>query len=276
MVALIWGYEADYPFNKNCQKFKAAGLPYYVCPGTSTWNSIIGRNQNGFANLKNAAINGKKYGAKGYLNTNWGDQGHWQSLSVCYPTLLYGAALSWNVEQNADINIAKHVSHQVFNDKTGRSGEAVVKLGNAYIEMHAPTSNSSIFHQLLKRNKYSIRTDRWLKKVSQKNTKASIEFIKKQLSTFKSAQLNCLDADIVTKEVDQAAKLALHACHLAIAKLETQDGHFASLPENRKEELKTELSQLIESHKAIWLVRNREGGLKDSAGKMEAVLKTYR
>ncbi|WP_430817150.1 beta-N-acetylhexosaminidase [Carboxylicivirga sp. RSCT41] len=275
MVALIWGYEGDYPFNKNCPQFQNAGLPYYVCPGTSTWNSIIGRNQNGFANLKNAAVNGKKYGAKGYLNTNWGDQGHWQPLSVCYPTLLYGAALSWNVEENTGIDIAMHVSRQVFKDISGQSGEAIVMLGNAYLKMNAQTSNSNIFHQLLKRNSKSIHTDRWLKNVSKQDTEASIQFIKEQVELFNSAKLNCNDAEIVIKEFSQAAKLALHACHLALAKLETSDGYFSSIPKTQRDELRSELSALIESHQSIWRLRNREGGLSDSAGKMKAVLKTY-
>ncbi len=276
MVALIWGYEGDYPFNKNCPKFQKAGLPYYVCPGTSTWNSIIGRNQNAFANLKNAAINGKQYGAKGYLNTNWGDQGHWQPLSVCYPALLYGAALSWNVENNTNIDIAQHVSLQVLNDTSGQSGVALVNLGDAYLKMKAPTSNSSIFHQLLKRNSRTIKTDRWLKRVNKTNTKATIAFIEQQLAAFQATPIQCYDADIVQQEVTQACALALHACHLALAKLSTTDGYFSSLDASSKAELKQELEALIAQHQTIWRMRNREGGLADSSNKMKAVLKTYR
>ncbi|MCU4155583.1 family 20 glycosylhydrolase [Carboxylicivirga sp. A043] len=276
MVALIWGYEADYPFDKNCPQFQKAGLPYYVCPGTSTWNSIIGRNKNGFANLKNAAINGKKYGATGYLNTNWGDQGHWQPLAVCYPTLLYGAALSWSVESNTDIDIAQHVSLQVFNDTSRQSGAALVNLGDAYLKMQAPTSNSSIFHQLLKRNSRSIKTDRWLKQVNKPNTKATIAFIEQQLAAFQAAPIQCADADIVQQEVEQASMLALHACHLALAKIGTADGYFAGIPAAKKAELKQELEALILQHQTIWRMRNREGGLVDSSNKMKAVLKTYR
>ena len=28
----------DHPFDANCAKFAASGIPFYVCPGTSTWN----------------------------------------------------------------------------------------------------------------------------------------------------------------------------------------------------------------------------------------------
>jgi len=275
MVALIWGYEANYPFNKHCPKFKKAGLPYYVCPGTSTWNTIIGRNTNGFANLKNAASNGKQFGAKGYLNTNWGDQGHWQPLSVCYPGILYGAALSWNVDNNQNINIAQHVSQQVYNDTTGTIGEVIVNLGNAYLKMDALTDNSNIFHQLLKRNRKSIKTDRWLKQVSLVKTEQTITYIETAMKRLEAAQLNCTDSEIVLAELKQASQLALHACNLAKAKLLTSDGYFKSIDENQKQQLRQELIQLIENHRTLWLVRNRPGGLDDSAQKMTNILNSY-
>jgi len=276
MVALIWGYEANYPFNKHCPQFQQAGLPYYVCPGTSTWNSLIGRNKNGFANLKNAAINGKKYGATGYLNTNWGDQGHWQPLTVSYPGIMYGAALSWNVENNQNIDIAQHISLQLYNDKTGKAGEAIVNIGNAYLKMRAMTDNSSIFHQLLKRNKRSIKTDRWLRTVSSLRTEQTIAYIQTELEKFNQTQLNCWDADIVHLEFNQACNLTLHSCELALAKLSTDDGYFTNIPPSQKEALRISLNELVANHRRIWLMRNRIGGLDDSARKMTNVLATYK
>ncbi|HEU5396396.1 MAG TPA: family 20 glycosylhydrolase, partial [Verrucomicrobiae bacterium] len=43
VVALNWGYEANHPFAKETARFAAAGIPFYVCPGTSTWQTLIGR-----------------------------------------------------------------------------------------------------------------------------------------------------------------------------------------------------------------------------------------
>jgi hypothetical protein len=275
MVALIWGYDAKHPFDTQCWQFKKAGLPYYVCPGTSSWNSIIGRNKNGFANLKNAAINGQKHGAKGFLNTSWGDQGHWQPISVSYPGILYGAVLSWNVNNNADIDIARHYAMQVLKDTTGQNGQAIVNLGYAHLRMKAPCDNSNIFHQILKRNKRSIKTDRWLKHLKESNVDASIKFIEEELEQLNNSAINSSDNAIVLAEMNQAAKLALHACHLAKSKLNTSDGYFKSIPSSEKQKLRAELQELIDSHKEIWLLRNRIGGLSDSAAKLEAVLRSY-
>src|SRR5205807_1152438 len=41
-IALEWGYEADHPFAKDGAIFRDAGVPFYVCPGTSSWNTIAG------------------------------------------------------------------------------------------------------------------------------------------------------------------------------------------------------------------------------------------
>ncbi len=99
VIALNWGYESDHPFAKEAAQFAKAKIPFYVCPGTSTWQTIIGKHDNALANLRAAAKAGKKSGAIGYLNTDWGDGGHPQPLAVSWPMFAAstGAALPrWN------------------------------------------------------------------------------------------------------------------------------------------------------------------------------------
>ncbi|MGN6552599.1 MAG: beta-N-acetylhexosaminidase, partial [Verrucomicrobiota bacterium] len=81
LIALNWGYEADHPFAHETALFRKAGIPFYVCPGTSTWMTLIGRHDNALANLRSAAEAGRKNGAIGYLITDWGDGGHPQPLA---------------------------------------------------------------------------------------------------------------------------------------------------------------------------------------------------
>ena len=102
-IALEWGYEHDHAFDERCAKFAEAGIPFYVCPGTSSWNAVAGRTDNALGNLRSAAENGLKHGAIGYLNTDWGDNGHWQYQSTAYLGYVYGAAVSWAVEANAGV-----------------------------------------------------------------------------------------------------------------------------------------------------------------------------
>lgn len=100
MIAIEWGYDADHPFERNCARYAAAGVPFYVAPGTSSWCSLLGRTENSLENLRNAAINGKANGAIGYLITDWGDLGHWQFLPVSYGPMAYGAAACWAYDAN--------------------------------------------------------------------------------------------------------------------------------------------------------------------------------
>jgi hypothetical protein len=95
-VPLLWGYEADHPFATETAAAQASGRDYYVCPGTSSWNSFGGRYHNAMANLRAAAKHGYRHGASGYLITDWGDFGHLQPLVVSYPAFTYGAALAWD------------------------------------------------------------------------------------------------------------------------------------------------------------------------------------
>ena len=96
VIALNWGYEANHPFEKEAAQFAKAKIPFYVCPGTSTWQTLIGKHDNALANLRAAAKAGKKFGAIGFLNTDWGDGGHPQPLAVSWPMFVAGAALAWN------------------------------------------------------------------------------------------------------------------------------------------------------------------------------------
>jgi hexosaminidase len=51
-IALNWGYEADHPFDAEAARFCQSGVPFYVCPGTSSWCSIAGRTDNMLANQR--------------------------------------------------------------------------------------------------------------------------------------------------------------------------------------------------------------------------------
>ena len=81
---LYTSYEADHPFEKEAAQFAGANIPFYVCPGTSTWQTLVGRHDNALANLRAAAAAGRKFGAAGFLNTDWGDGGHPQPVSYTH------------------------------------------------------------------------------------------------------------------------------------------------------------------------------------------------
>lgn len=269
MISLVWGYEADYPFDINCKKFRDAGCTFYVCPGTSSWRSLVGRNQNAFDNLKNAAYNGLKYGAMGFLNTDWGDYGHWQPLPVSYPTYLFGAAISWGLEANENIDAGKLVARYIFDDSSGRSGKALFDLGNAYLKSSDSADfDNPLFHDLLASPGVTLSSG-----TTKKRLKATIDYLNRNLQLLLNAPLRSEDAEIVKKEMTLAVNMATLSCRIGLARLDISTHGLTEVQKSKRKGLSAEFENLIKEYKTLWVLRNRPGGLHKSAGNLEKGLR---
>ena len=94
-IFLSWGYGAnEKPDTIN--KIRDAGKTQYVCPGCNNWTSLIEMVQVSVPNIYKMTKFGYEAGAKGVLNTCWGDYGHISPIYACMYSILYGAARSWN------------------------------------------------------------------------------------------------------------------------------------------------------------------------------------
>ncbi len=69
---------------------------------------------------------GKKFGAIGYLITDWGDGGHPQPLAVSWPMFVAGAALAWNARDFDERKLVQVLSRDVFDDPTAENGRRCV------------------------------------------------------------------------------------------------------------------------------------------------------
>lgn len=96
-ILLDWGYGANLNY-EGTKVFADAGLQFYVCPGTSGWNRVINNIDNADLNIRRYAATGKKYGAIGLLNTDWGDYGHFNLISGSLHGIALGAAMAWNTD----------------------------------------------------------------------------------------------------------------------------------------------------------------------------------
>lgn len=275
MTAMVWGYDSQFRFDTVLPKFKNAGLEFYVCPGTSTWRSIIGKNQIAFTNLRNAAINGEKYGAKGMLVTNWGDHGHWQPLSVCEPAMILGFSYAWNCDTTLLDRLEFVLSQYVFKDPTRNTAKAILKLGYAYEVAKMPEGVANVFHLILRRHAWSWDNNYQTKTLTIENLQKTETEIDEAMKIFAQGNPQCADAQIVKEEIEQAANLAKHSLHFGIARLQTKDHQTKSIPLEKRKALAAELKPLIDNHRRLWVKRNRIGGLDDSAKGMEDVYNYY-
>jgi len=128
VLALNWGYEANHAFNKEASLFAKSRIPFYVCPGTSTWMTLIGKHDNALKNLRRAAAAGRKHGAAGYLIADWGDGGHPQPLAVSWFPFAAGAVMAWCGKTFKETDLVPVLSRDVFQDASGSVAKAALAL----------------------------------------------------------------------------------------------------------------------------------------------------
>jgi hypothetical protein len=247
VIALNWGYEADHPFDAEAEQFSRSGREFYVCPGTSSWCSIAGRTDNMLTNQLAAAEAGLKHGAAGYLNTDWGDHGHLQYLPFGYPGLAAGAAMSWCLQSNRDLSLARALDVHTFSDSAGIIGSAICELGNVYKSVGKPLKNRSALFSLLVPS--STHGDP-MAGITLDGLEAARSAIQSAIRVIGSAKMNCPDAKLIQTEFTNAAAMLGYACKI---------GHG-----EKRDTLGKELDQIIQSHRQCWLARNRSGGLEES------------
>jgi hexosaminidase len=264
VVALEWGYEAGHPFDEHLAKFDQAGIPFFVCPGTSSWCSITGRTDNALANLMEAAQSGLRHNAAGYLITDWGDWGHHQPLPVSYLGYAAGAAYSWSFQANQNLDVPAALDAHVFLDRAKIMGRLAADLGNVYQVCKTPLPNGSrLFWALLggaeRKNLYeNVTADEYTR------GEQAIAPILARLATARMARP---DAALIADEFTFAGELLAHACRRGRFLLDRR-------PQNAGD-LKTDMRRLTAEHRRLWLARNRPGGLSDSAARLDKMLVDY-
>jgi hypothetical protein len=268
-----WGYDDWYPFDERCALLASAGVPFWVAPGTSSWLSLVGRVTNMVSTCRNAAAAATARGAVGYLNTDWGDQGHLQQPIVSEPGFAYGAAVSWCLEANADLDLGAALSAHAFSDPTGGMADALLALGDAHLLVTPQFPNMSAIVM----NLYypQLPVGRGLTKgLTAGELDLLVARLEQSRRSVDRSRSGRGDADVLVDElrfsIDLLDLLVRDARHrLAV------DGTITGVPEAVRHELADELGELMGRYRALWLARNRPGGLVDSLSWLENLKAAY-
>jgi hexosaminidase len=265
-IALNWGYEGDHPFEVETKAFHNAGVPFYVCPGTSSWNSIAGRTQNMLNNIRNAAYFGRINDAIGFLVTDWGDNGHWQQLPISYPGLAAAGEHAWNTDTElTKSDLAKALNRVVFVDKSGTIGQLLLELGDLYQAWGMNLPNSSPLFWLLQLPKEQVM--HYLPE-NPTQISASLVFLEEAKQKLTQLDIQRLDADLIINELTLTIRLLQHACKRARVIFDTEN-------KNDKSYMLHEIVDIKAAFASIWLRRNRPGGLIDSLSRFDTLIKEY-
>jgi hexosaminidase len=247
LIALNWGYEANHPFRKECANVAEQKIPFYVCPGTSSWNSLTGRTDNMRRNITSAAKHGKNHGALGLLVTDWGDHGHHQYLPISYPGFAVGACESWRQGSSARIDHADLVNRSFLRESSKTTAETIIQLGKVLELAKSPLRNATIFNRTLfwSMNREPDAT----KNLASLQLKACREEFRALLAAPPS------ESPLVAAEISNAILMAMHGLdRLRYFRAE-------AVPRRR---LRAELMTIKAEHERLWLARNRPGGLQES------------
>lgn len=238
LIALDWGYEGNHPFMAEAAKFRAAGLEFYVCPGTSAWNSLAGRVENMRENMVAAERAGRLHGARGFLVTDWGDGGHWQPLAASLPGLVFGGMLA-----HEGASAAKMDLESALNGIMGVPlGGTLLRLGTLYLRGGALRANASELFRILANDRGYSRHPGLTEPIL-----AEISAIAEGCRHAASAYAGGAYPNVWAQEIVYMANLVDAAC-------------------NRRDERR--LRFLREEHDRIWKLRNRIGGMVDSRAKL--------
>ncbi|MBR4711344.1 MAG: family 20 glycosylhydrolase [Clostridia bacterium] len=123
-VILNWGYAPDVP-DTQVAAIAAIGLPQVVCPGIQSWNHFLPHIPDAWANIRAMSRYGRRYGAIGMLNTDWGDFGHIADPLLSLPGIAFGAALSWNADEGEETDVLTAAARLFLGDRDGRAAEAL-------------------------------------------------------------------------------------------------------------------------------------------------------
>ncbi|HOP25304.1 MAG TPA: family 20 glycosylhydrolase [Defluviitoga sp.] len=268
VISLIWGYEANHPFEEECLLFAEKGFTFYVCPGTSSWNSFIGRSDNAIENIENAIINGKNLGASGILLTDWGDNGHPQHLPFSVIGLGYASTLGWNLSNKPLVKeFLKDLNVHIFQVKDDIA-QILYTLGNLYKNAGVQIHNSSPYFLALLFPERVIGSKEMLD-VNVEGVNKSIIIAKETMQELSKMRDNTDKKMLIDQIINNVEMAILGMKMLLLIKEHT---NILKIPENEWKIFKEELDHVINEYQKLWLSVNRPGGLEDSTKKLTKIL----
>jgi len=293
VIAMEYGYTVDHDFLKLCKPLVDAGVSFFVCPGTGSWNSACGNSEDSITVMSNAVQTAVTCSALGVLICDWSLPGHVNPLSVSIPALLAGAGLAWKADvelSSVRSSLPDVLSRHVFMDTSGAFGRALMDLGTIHSHLlkdgseesrvaadnsrvhpvaHAP--ESKLLWQILE-TKGSSDID----KVTSDSLQRALRQIRQCHKTFIAAELQCKQKTDIVKELVVLVDILLFAtriCRLLLLNnKEESNVSLEDLPVISKTDLANKLLVLVEVYQKTYVLRNKQGGLLGASQLLQSFL----
>ena len=183
--------------------------------------------------------------------------------------------MAWSPMRSATVlssHWAAALDAHVFHDSAGVTGRTALALGDVHSATGAEMFNSSLLFWLL------ICPDArqgsgWPEAASTADFQAALERVEEAVAGLGGARLETTDATQVTDELAFVADGLRFACRLGAERQRLGfERSVADIGPTARRALAGDLRELIERHRTLWRGRSREGGLDDSASRLERTL----
>ncbi|GEM_PF-69515 len=269
-ILLHWGYAECEPMEANVQRLHDLNRPFYVCPGTGSWNAYIGMTDKMISNILRSARMAVKYGAEGLLTTDWGDAGHMQSISSGYAGIALGAAAGWNADASEKMDLAQALDDCVFLDTAHKMGQFVLDAGR--YERYEPVTmgNSSTTMRFFWQHEYDIMKD------GDPAAPDRLEhYLDSLLPELEAARMQCEDAGKIVGEYRYGIDFVKAVQDVPRAFAARQAGD-AAAEKAAWQRILTNLPACALRLERIWLARCRQSWLDETVAEFNGVLNLAR
>jgi len=272
LIFVDWGYDSDAPFHETLQRLASYHVSFISAPGTSSWNSVTGRTYDSLENITNACLHTKLNQGLGFLLTDWGDNGHFQPLSVSYLPLVFGAYASWSSKAGAYRHSIDYVNDVIFQDKQKMMAEVLADLGRyyryqleyqynstqIYDAIYCAQGNASAYLSNLKDHPFAdpVRSALMI---------AEFDMIKKRLKAAACESPLGIAASAELADTIELLKVLIGSFAIASTQLGSTD------KARKIAALKRAWPTRLKRYRINWLKNNRLGGLKDSMAGLENI-----
>jgi hypothetical protein len=263
IVMLNWGYRPTSPSLSRTGEIARTGLPMMVCPGTNGWGSHGSRMGDAMGNVILFAAQGRKHGAIGLLDTDWGDAGHRNFLGISLHGFAHAAAHAWNGRGVDDRRFTETFCFHVFGQRDARLAQALRTLGHTYLTIGVYHKSEGALYSFYRDSVLPATPCRspidrsnpagWPKVVAALSDPRIWPDPKEQDDPFEAMAL---------REMAVAARMDVLSCRRAIIRKNLQDGS----PVDRTElaGLADDLHRTANDFKRLWLARNKLSRLQDN------------
>lgn len=269
-TVMSWSYDVvqTQMWAEKVMKYAQKGLRFYMCCCNDTWNTFTGRSEIAHFNLRSAGDIGVKYGAEGYMLTDWGNNGHPEFLPMSYNYCALGAQNAWNVEveqnggynkNNFVYNARKYADKYMFKSNTAKY---VARLSDYYtLEPERPFGVTCCFYSIVcpmseKQFEVWFNIDDFFDDIPFYFGNVA-DYVKKIIS-----ELNSSDGDPVQKrEIILDANLIILGARLMMHRYNPKDKGEMSESVNM-------IDFLVSEYRELWCNRNYEYGYDMFADKL--------